>query len=354
VDSPYLLLWDAVAAGSYTLTVKAIDNLGGQATSSPIAVTVVANQAPSTDLSATSSSATAPAMITLQATASDTDGSIAKVEFFAGPSKLATMTQAPYVFSWHAVPAGTYILTARATDNAGASTTSTAVTITIAEQAAGNKVYFIETDHLNTPRRISDPANQVVWQWQNNDPFGNNVPVSAAGFEFNLRFPGQYFDRETNLHYNYFRDYDPSTGRYIQSDPIGLDGGLNTYLYGDANPISKVDPLGLFGCPGGTRQEYRGPGNVVCVPDQNAPSPAVCGTAECAAGILPVQKAFPTACERECGIGSDNSLEGALVCKLVSEGGKLLGIPGIPVTLACKAVNKRACVKKCEERNSCR
>jgi RHS repeat-associated protein len=67
------------------------------------------------------------------------------------------------------------------------------------------------------------------------------VTTSASG----KVFPGQYYDQETGLHYNYFRYYDPSTGRYITSDPIGLDGGLNTYLYANANPTNGVDPNGL-------------------------------------------------------------------------------------------------------------
>ncbi|HGT3378250.1 TPA: RHS repeat-associated core domain-containing protein, partial [Pseudomonas aeruginosa] len=84
----------------------------------------------------------------------------------------------------------------------------------------------------------------------------------------NLRFPGQYYDAESGLHYNYFRDYDPETGRYVETDPIGLEGGINTYGYVGANPVGNIDPLGLqtailcprvtigfegmtAGCPGG-------------------------------------------------------------------------------------------------------
>jgi len=62
----------------------------------------------------------------------------------------------------------------------------------------------------------------------------------------NPRLPGQYYDQETGLHYNYFRYYDPGTGRYITSDPIGLQGGLNKYGYVNANPINSIDPNGEF------------------------------------------------------------------------------------------------------------
>ena len=83
-----------------------------------------------------------------------------------------------------------------------------------------------------------------------NDPFGNNTPnenpAGAGAFAFNLRFPGQYFDAETGKHYNYFRDYDPGIGRYIQSDPIGLMGGLNSFSYVSSNPLVFIDDLGLL------------------------------------------------------------------------------------------------------------
>ncbi|MCB1584193.1 MAG: hypothetical protein KDI92_14110, partial [Xanthomonadales bacterium] len=115
---------------------------------------------------------------------------------------------------------------------------------------AGNvKVFFIHPDHLDTPRTIVDANNQTIWQWHS-DPFGtaladSNPDGDSNDFAFNHRFPGQYFDTETQTHYNYFRDYEPLTGRYVQSDPIGLDDGVNTYSYVENNSLSYFDRSGL-------------------------------------------------------------------------------------------------------------
>ncbi len=117
-----------------------------------------------------------------------------------------------------------------------------------------DKPYYLETDHLNTPRQVIDPARKgTIWKWPlTNSAFGADAPETdpdgdGVEFTFNLRFPGQYFDVETGLHYNYFRDYEPQTGRYIESDPIGLAGGFNTYTYAIVSPTNNTDELGLYG-----------------------------------------------------------------------------------------------------------
>ncbi|UUZ65161.1 hypothetical protein LP417_11255 [Polaromonas sp. P1-6] len=128
------------------------------------------------------------------------------------------------------------------------------------------KFFAIHTDHLGTPRLITNEQNQPVWQWPysafgNNQPTGvlkatanpkaamTNQPVllraTNPGTEFDLRFPGQIADSEAGQFYNYFRTYDPKTGRYLQFDPIGLHGGLNRINYADQNALSRIDPRGL-------------------------------------------------------------------------------------------------------------
>ncbi len=113
------------------------------------------------------------------------------------------------------------------------------------------QVFYVHPDHLGTPRAITRASdNAKVWEWKNDDPFGNNPPnedpaSTGTAFKYNLRFPGQIADSETGTYQNYYRDYDPTTGRYPQSDPIGLYGGINTYAYVGGNPISQTDPRGL-------------------------------------------------------------------------------------------------------------
>jgi RHS repeat-associated protein len=143
-------------------------------------------------------------------------------------------------------------LIAKATDDKGAVTTSAARTITVEGTVVSGNVYYIHSDHLETPREITNEQNQTVWKNPPlTEPFGS-TPVDddpdgdGQTFTFNLRFPGQYYDQETGTHYNYYRDnYLPDFGRYGQSDPIGLEGGINTYWYVGGNPLIYIDPLGL-------------------------------------------------------------------------------------------------------------
>jgi RHS repeat-associated protein len=109
----------------------------------------------------------------------------------------------------------------------------------------GGAIYYVHPDHLGTPAKLTDAAGAVVWTG-NFRPFGETDSGAGGSVTFNLRFPGQYADAETGLYYNGFRDYDASLGRYIQSDPIGLRGGWNTYAYVSGNPVTRVDLTGLL------------------------------------------------------------------------------------------------------------
>lgn len=124
-------------------------------------------------------------------------------------------------------------------------------------------LYYLHTDHLDTPRLIANQTPATVWRWDNDDPFGGNVPnenpSSLGNFVFNLRLPGQVFDVETNNHYNYFRDYASEIGRYIQSDPIGLEGGNNTYTYASNDPLIGFDFFGLKAGSAGTTNTTKSP-----------------------------------------------------------------------------------------------
>lgn len=108
----------------------------------------------------------------------------------------------------------------------------------------GDTIHAIHTDELGTPRLMTANDGSVVWQ-ADYSPFGR-AHVSTELVDLRLRLPGQYEDAETGTHYNYLRDYDPDTGRYLTADPIGLAGGKNLYAYVSGSPLNATDPLGLF------------------------------------------------------------------------------------------------------------
>jgi RHS repeat-associated protein len=115
----------------------------------------------------------------------------------------------------------------------------------VARRALSESLYFYHTDHLGTPMAMTGGTASFVWRAEHR-PFGgvHSFPVSTVAN--NLRFPGQYSDPESGLHQNWHREYHAHTGRYLESDPIGLDGGPNLYGYALANPVAAVDPWGLF------------------------------------------------------------------------------------------------------------
>jgi RHS repeat-associated protein len=113
------------------------------------------------------------------------------------------------------------------------------------------QVYFLHVDRLGTPQAATDSSQNVVWIGSYG-PFGE-MSTAPGLIVQTLRMPGQEFDADTGLYHNGFRDYAPAWGRYLQSDPIGLIGGLNTYSYVGANPVNRTDPLGLDWLP--TKEE---------------------------------------------------------------------------------------------------
>ena len=104
--------------------------------------------------------------------------------------------------------------------------------------------YYYHNDHLGTPQKLTDADGNTVWSAMYSS-FDEAQVIPASTVANNLRFPGQYYDAETGLHYNYNRYYDQETGRYLTSDPIGLDSGMNLYVYANNNPIKLSDPKGL-------------------------------------------------------------------------------------------------------------
>ncbi|WP_429002982.1 RHS repeat domain-containing protein [Xanthomonas sacchari] len=167
----------------------------------------------------------------------------------------------------------------------------------------GTALNYVQPDHLGTPRAVIDSARDVaIWTWDvKGEAFGNTPPNQdpdndGAAFVFGMRFPGQRYDSATGLNQNYFRDYDASTGRYGQSDPIGLSGGASTWAYVESSPLSFSDHMGLEKDPAcvaryttagavcGGVVGYYGSGVAGAIGGGFVCAPAGPGAAACAAG----------------------------------------------------------------------
>jgi glucose/arabinose dehydrogenase len=188
--SPYSFVWNNVATGSYSITAKATDNASAQTTSAAISVTVnaPANIAPSVSITSPANNAAyvSPASITINATAADTDGNVTLVEFYNGATKLGEDATSPYSFVWNNVAAGTYSITARATDNATAQTTSSAVTVTVTSTSNANlallkPAFASSLEGANVPASAAvDGVPNTRWSSQFADPQWIYVDLGAV------------------------------------------------------------------------------------------------------------------------------------------------------------------------------
>ncbi len=240
--------------------------------------------------------------------------------------------------------------------------------------AGGGTLNYIQPDHLGSPRAVIDPVRDVaIWRWDlKGEAFGNTAPDQdpdhdGNAFVLNLRFPGQRYDALSGLNQNYFRDYEPGIGRYVQSDPIGLGGGINTYAYVESNPLLFNDLFalakdqscvagytvggalcggaigtyggGLFGgVGGGLVCSPSGPGAIACVAGGAAGGSTLGGAAGSAIGGVLGNLAGQTMCpDDECAklIGKIDSLVSELKKRYSDLVIDVYGLPAIgPMSIA--------------------
>jgi RHS repeat-associated protein len=237
---------DGAGINYYTFCAAAFDNQGAS-TQTCTDVTVIPAV---TILSpADSASYAAPATIHLTANAS---ALVSSVQYYNGTTLIGETSFSPFSVQWQNVPVGSYSIVANGV-GPGGPWTSAPINITVTGASVQQKLHFVHADHLNTAREIYDASQQVVWRRPHQEPFGDSPPdenpSSLGVFKYPLRESNYYFDEETGNAYAMQRDaYDPRIGRFPQSDPIGLRGGINPYAYVNGNPIGYVDPTGLLRC----------------------------------------------------------------------------------------------------------
>ncbi len=179
----------------------------------------------------------------------------------AGGTTTVTVNQKQNGGVWNSL--GSFSLTPGAGHKVTLAASANGATIADAVLFAGPTVQpanllYVHADHLGSPQKMTTPSQAIAWDGVF-DPFGEEVPLTGLA-AMPLRFPGQYADDETGFSYNYFRDYEPRLGRYLQSDPIGLSGGINAFMYVEGRPVQETDEFGLSpsvaaeGATGGSSQ----------------------------------------------------------------------------------------------------
>ena len=208
--SPFSVSWSNVAAGSYTLTAVATDNEGATTTSGAVHVTVVNNAPPSVTVTSPAEGAAfiAPATVSVNATASDSDGSVQQVTFYANGASIGTDTTSPYSVSWSNVSAGAYTLTAIATDNLGTTTTSTAVHVTVntvsgrmnvALASNGSVASASSTYSANYPASAAINGDRRGLNWGNGGGWSDATPNATPDW-LEVAFNGAKVIDEVNVY----------------------------------------------------------------------------------------------------------------------------------------------------------
>ena len=255
-SSPYSYAWTGVAAGTYSLTARATDNAGAVTTSSAVSVTVnaPANAAPTVSLTspANNASATAPASITLSANAADSDGTVAKVDFYQGTTLLNSDTSSPYSYAWTGVAAGTYAITAKATDNSGNVTTSAAVSVTVTAAptttnlALNKPTYTSSTENAGTPgsAAVDGDASSTRWSSAFADPqwiyvdLGASYNVSRVKLTWEAAYGKDYLVQTSADASTWTTIKTVSGNSTLVNDMTGLSGtGRYVRLYGTARAV---------------------------------------------------------------------------------------------------------------------
>jgi len=243
--APYTAVLPNVAPGTYVFAARATDDRGGVTTSAPASVVVTSPNAPPT-VGLTSPQANASfavlASISLAATAADSDGTIAKVEFLVNNVLVGTATSAPYAVTWAVTTAGTYTVTATAYDNLGAATLSAPVTVTVTDG-----ITYLHTDVVGNPVAATDSSGAIIWK-ESYRPYGDRLNNQASASKNRQWFHGKEVDADTGLSYFGARYYDPTLGRFMGVDPVGFKEtnlhSFNRYAYGNNNPYRFIDPDG--------------------------------------------------------------------------------------------------------------